>query len=226
MNQNKMFKPLIEALYFFRAFGMPVWGIFFLSGICEEWLYLMVVEGDASDFNRGIAQALTASIVEPLAASIALVFIHQISINQPATLTSAFKQALPYYPRLLATFMLGGLLIVTGLALYILPGLYLMYKLLFAELHVVLENRQPVDAMRASFKQTKDKAEKIVPAFVPIVLSVFLLEGMSDHLMGDWLEPAAFVIAKRAVIALPSALLAIVIYRLYSLTQPHPLSPS
>ena len=57
MNQKKMFKPLIEALYFFRTFGMPVWGIFFLSGIGGEWFYLMVTEGQQSDFNRGIAQA-------------------------------------------------------------------------------------------------------------------------------------------------------------------------
>ena len=122
--------------------------------------------------------------------------------------------------------MLGGALILAGLTLYILPGIYLMYKLLFAELHVILENKQPIDAMRASFKQTKDKAEKIVPIFLPIILSIFLVEGISDHLMKDWLDPATSVIAKRGVIAIPSALLAIVVYRLYSLTRPHPLSPS
>ncbi|WP_461535973.1 YciC family protein [Spongorhabdus nitratireducens] len=226
MNHNKMFKPLREALCFFRSFGLPVWGVFFLSGLSEEWFYLMLVDGSTSDTTRAMAQGMVSFAIEPLAAGIALTFIHQVNQGQPAALTLALSQSLPYYPRLLATFLLGGMLIVAGLALYILPGLFLMYKLLFSELHVLLENQQPVDAMRASFKQTKGKAEKIAPAFAIMVASVMLLDGLSDQFLKQWLDPAPFIIAKKAIVAIPAALLAIVVYRLYSQTQRHPLSPS
>jgi hypothetical protein len=82
------------------------------------------------------------------------------------------------------------LLIMAGLSLFIVPGVWVMIKLVFSEYLLVLRGLGPLDAMRESFKMTPRARVRILVCVLFVYIPLSVLEGLSFYVLPDQQSPA------------------------------------
>lgn len=80
------------------------------------------------------------------------------------------------------TAMLKGLLILLGLLVFIVPGIYLAIRWMFAELLVIDQGMKPMEALRASSAMTKGHRWKLL--WFSFLSSLLLLVGVVGLVVG------------------------------------------
>lgn len=78
--------------------------------------------------------------------------------------------------------LIKGLLIFVGLVFFIIPGIYLSIRWMFAELYVIDQGMRPIEALRASSALTKGHMWKLL--LFTIVVWVLMLLGLILLLVG------------------------------------------
>ncbi|WP_210396637.1 YciC family protein [Motiliproteus sediminis] len=106
----------------------------------------------------------------------AMIFIHRRVEGAAVSLAEAISLALKQLLPLLLVNILMALMIAGGLMLLILPGLFLAYKLLFAEFMLLFHGMGPIDALKASYRSTRGLAGEILP---PLLLWAGLVIAVS-----------------------------------------------
>ena len=97
-------------------------------------------------------------------------------------IAAALKLWWPFY--LLTVIYLT--LSVIGLFLFIMPGIWVIVRLSFAEFYLILNGLTPWAAIRQSFEATKQYFWYLVPFFVITILC----DGASDYLIGKTFHTA------------------------------------
>ncbi len=101
-----------------------------------------------------------------------------------------------------------------GLSLLILPGIFVMVKLSFAEFCLVLRGRSPLQALRESFEFTRGRFFLILACSLVILLPVWSLEAWLADSAGD---AVVLRVALHTLSGFFQLLLTIVAFRIYSL---------
>ena len=70
------------------------------------------------------------------------------------TLDKIINKTLKRYPALLATTFLTSIIIALGFIAFIIPGIYLTFKLILSPVSSVVEDKSPIDAMKRSWHMT------------------------------------------------------------------------
>jgi hypothetical protein len=98
----------------------------------------------------------------------------------------AIAGAMPLLIPYVLTSMISNILIFGGLALLIVPGLYLIGRTAVAGAALVAENmRNPIDAMRRSFALTKGRGWAVVGLLVIIFVAGSLVVFASSRVVGS-----------------------------------------
>lgn len=99
--------------------------------------------------------------------------------------------ALRMWPTFAVLSALSTLLIMFGLSLFIIPGIWVMVKLVFSEYLLVLRGMTPLMAMRASFEMTNGHFMRILTCVLCIYIPLSLLEGIAYFLLPEPQNAAA-----------------------------------
>ncbi len=70
------------------------------------------------------------------------------------SLSKIINKAVKRYPALLATTFLTSIIIALGFIAFVIPGIYLTFKLILSPVSSVVEDKSPVDAMKRSWNIT------------------------------------------------------------------------
>ncbi|MCL4362365.1 MAG: YciC family protein [Candidatus Parvarchaeota archaeon] len=70
------------------------------------------------------------------------------------TMRKIINMTVKRYPALLATTFLTSIIIALGLIAFVIPGIYLTFKLVLSPVSSVVEDKSPVDAMKRSWNIT------------------------------------------------------------------------
>ncbi len=134
-----------------------------IAVVCLPWLlagamveYLIVVNqeqfGDAPMVFVSMAFNL---LVYPIyTASLILLMARQAEGQRPDN-RELFNEALKRWQPLLILHLLGSLLIGFGIFLFVLPALWFLVRLAFAEYYLVLDNLNPIEAIQKSIQSTR-----------------------------------------------------------------------
>lgn len=172
-----MNKLLREAWFFTRTHLKPLLAIALIYTLPSTLLELNLL-GAEEPMNQNQQLMIGALFIclGVIQFGAAMIFIHRrvegsaISIGEAISL--ALKQLLP----LLLVNILMALMIAGGLMLLVLPGLFLAYKLLFAEFMLLFHGMGPIDALKASYRSTRGLAGDVLP---PLLLWAGLVIGVS-----------------------------------------------
>ncbi|MNG11669.1 hypothetical protein D3C84_952220 [compost metagenome] len=93
--------------------------------------------------------------------------------------------ALRLWPSFALMVMLSSLLIMAGAALFILPGIWVMVNLVFAEYLLVLRGLPPIAAMRESFQMTTGNFWRILTCILGVLAPLWLVDGLSQMLVPE-----------------------------------------
>jgi hypothetical protein len=80
-------------------------------------------------------------------------------------------------------------LIILGLQLLVLPGLYVMVKLVFSEYLLVLRGLQPLAAIKQSLALSRGHFWRILACMLAVLAPLWLLDGLTSNLDPDSHKP-------------------------------------
>lgn len=179
--------PLIvlrDSFYFFR---INLWAILRLClplVVCEALARELVarVNGPDASVMYDVAVGL---LFYPLYTAALILFLDARTDGYEPQGRHLLGKALHLWPRFALMAAISTLLIMFGMWLFVLPGLYLMIKLSFSEYLLVLRNTTPFQAMRESFDLTKGKFWPILFTLLAIMIPLWLLDGLSAMAWAD-----------------------------------------
>jgi hypothetical protein len=197
--------PLIvlrDSFYFFR---INLWAIMRLC------LPLVVVEALARELVARVSGPDTTVMYD---VAVGLLFARTDGYEPQGR--HLLGKALHLWPRFALMAAISTLLIMFGMWLFVLPGLYLMIKLSFSEYLLVLRNISPLQAMRESFDMTKGKFWPILFTLMTIMIPLWLLDGLSAMAWTDT-QPTPLRLLIDSINSFLQLLPSVVLFRLFML---------
>ncbi len=150
--------------------------------LCLPWIFLESLLQQQIDEAVGPQQMGAWSLVAgllfyPLYTAALILFMDARGRDERPRVGQLWSAALRLWPAFALLAALTSLLIVLGLSLLILPGIFVMVKLSFAEFCLVLRGRSPLQALRESFEFTRGRFFLILACSLVILLPVWSLEA-------------------------------------------------
>ena len=110
---------------------------------------------------------------------------------------------------------------MAGISLFILPGIWVMTHLVFAEYLLVLRGYSPVAAMRESARMVTGNFWRILTCMLGVMAPLWLIGGISLGLLPDQVNPALELLVNvlNSFLQLFST---VVLFRLYMLLSDTP----
>lgn len=169
---------LRDSLYFFKRN---------LSGIVPLCLPLVVIEAilqQLVDHTQGPEafpgySVIVGLLVYPLYTAALILFLDARSRGESPRTRDLLAASASLWPRFALLTAVNTLMILVGLSLYFLPGIWLMVMLAFAEYLLVLRNMQPLAAIRESMRMARGNFLRILVCILCVMAPLWLLKGAS-----------------------------------------------
>ncbi|PBJ18446.1 hypothetical protein BSG18_45740 [Pseudomonas ogarae] len=169
---------LRDSLYFFKRH---------LGRIAQLCLPLVILE---AVLQQGVDSAVGADgfsgysvivglLVYPLYTAALILFLDARSRGEAPRARDLLAAALLQWPRFALLTALNTLLILIGISLYFLPGLWLMVVLAFGEYLLVLKGLAPLAAMKESLRMSRGHFWRILLCILAVMVPLWLLKGAS-----------------------------------------------
>ena len=169
---------LRDSLYFFKRH---------LGRIAQLCLPLVILE---AVLQQGVDSALGADgfsgysvivglLVYPLYTTALILFLDARSRGEAPRSRDLLAAALLQWPRFALLTALNTLLILIGISLYFLPGLWLMVVLAFGEYLLVVRGMAPLAAMKESTRLSRGHFWRILLCILAVMVPLWLLKGAS-----------------------------------------------
>lgn len=136
-----------------------------------------------------VYDVLAALLFYPLYTAALILFLDARSRGLQPRARDLLALALRLWPSFAVLAALSTLLIMLGASLFVLPGLWVMIKLAFAEYLLVLRGLAPLAALRESFQLSTGQFWRIAACLLSVMLPLWLLDGWSYQQLGE--QPAA-----------------------------------
>ncbi|TWC36334.1 uncharacterized protein UPF0259 [Pseudomonas sp. SJZ079] len=126
---------------------------------------------------------LVGLLFYPLYTGALILFLDARSNGQSPRLRDLLAASLNLWPRFALLAGISTVAIMLGASLFVLPGLWMMIKLAFAEYLLVLRGMTPVKALHESFELTSGYFWPILFCVLAVMVPLWLLDW--------WAQPAA-----------------------------------
>lgn len=170
---------------------------------------------------------LVGLIFYPLYVGALILFLDARSRGHDPALGAVYARALPLWPALAVLSGLGTLLILLGASLFVLPGIWVMVKIAFAEYLLVLRGLTPLAALKQSFQLTRGHFLLVLGCVMTVLSPVWMLEvWIAAQLFADETPPLLPAMLLDGVVGLLQLLPTIMLFRCFMLCSEPPARQS
>ncbi|PWB34416.1 hypothetical protein DCO48_06865 [Pseudomonas sp. SDI] len=206
---------LRDSLYFFRRHLLSIaklcLPLVFLEALSSQLLYAQLGEDASPAFGM-----LVSLLFYPLYTGALILYLDARSDGHEPLKRNLLAVAMRMWPSFALLVMLSSLLIMAGVALFILPGIWVMINLVFAEYLLFLRGLTPIAAMRESFQMTTGNFWRILVCMLGVLVPLWLIDGVSLMLLPEPRNPLLEVLVNSAN-GLLQLFSSVVMFRLYML---------
>jgi small-conductance mechanosensitive channel len=206
-----------DSLYFFRRNLANILTLC-LPLVILEALTKQAMASSMAGENSGTWQLLIGLLFYPLYTGALILFLDAKTRGEEPAKRNLLAMTLRIWPTFAVLTALSTLLIMAGLSLFILPGVWVMIKLVFSEYLLVLRGMQPLAAMRASFAMTKGHVVRILGCVLCVYIPLSLLEGLSYYVLPDQQSPL-LSLAVDSTSSFLQLFISVVMFRLFMLIE-------
>ena len=208
---------LRDSLYFFRRHLASIAGLclplVLLEAVCSQLLYDQL--GDNASPAYGL---LVGLLFYPLYSAALILYLDARTDGHEPLKRNLMARALQLWPSFALLVMLSSLLIMAGISLFILPGIWVMTNLVFAEYLLVLQGRAPIQAMRESFQMVNGNFWRIFVCMLGVMAPLWLFNGITLGLLPDQVNPVLELLVN-VVNSFLQLFSTVVLYRLFMLLE-------
>lgn len=174
---------VLRDAWFFFSHNLPTIARLCLPLVVLEALVQQQVVTLVGDQTLAAYRLLVGLLFYPLYTGALILFLDARSNGLSPRPRDLLAASLGLWPRLAILAGLSTLAIMLGASLFVLPGLWLMVKLAFAEYLLVLRDLTPLKALHESFEQTSGYFWPILLCILVVMVPLWLLDW--------WTQPAA-----------------------------------
>jgi hypothetical protein len=176
---------LLRDTWFFFSRNLPA-----IALLCLPWVLLENLAQHAIKAwlgsTAGMGYSVLAGLVfYPLYSAALILFVDARSRGLQAQTLDLLAAALRLWPSFALLAGLSTLLILLGASLFMLPALWVMVKLAFAEYLLVLRGLPPLAAMRASMRLTNGYFWQIAACLLTVLAPLWLFDWWSYQQLGE-----------------------------------------
>lgn len=180
---------LRDSLYFFRRHLISIAGLclplVIIEALCSQLLYDQL--GDDASPAYGL---LVGLLFYPLYSAALILYLDARTDGHEPLKRNLLARAVQLWPSFALLVLLSSLLIMAGISLFILPGIWVMTNLVFAEYLLVLQGRAPIQAMRESFQMVNGNFWRILVCMLGVMAPLWLFNGLTLGLLPEQTSPA------------------------------------
>jgi hypothetical protein len=214
------FDVLRDSLYFFkRNLGQIVQ--LCLPLVILEALLQQIVDNTAGPEGFPGYSVIVGLLVYPLYTAALILFLDARSRGESPRIRDLLAMSATLWPRFALLTALNTVLILIGLSLYFLPGIWLMVTLAFAEYLLVLRGLTPLTAMKESMRLTRGHFLRILVCLLCVMGPLWLLKGATMAVYPDPQNPALSLLIDSAHSFL-QLFTSVVLFRLFMLIAEAP----
>ena len=206
---------LRDSLYFFRRHLISIAGLclplVIIEAICSQLLYAQLGEDASPAYGL-----LVGLLFYPLYSGALILYLDARSDGHEPLKRNLLARALQLWPSFALLVLLSSLLIMAGISLFILPGIWVMTNLVFAEYLLVLQGRAPMQAMRESFQMVNGNFWRILVCMLGVMAPLWLFNGITLGLLPEQASPALELLVN-IVNSFLQLFSTVVLFRLYML---------
>lgn len=175
---------LRDAFFFFSR------NISLIARLCLPLVALECITRAAltSQFDPAHAPAygmLIGLVFYPLYSAALILLLDARSQNHRPRIRDLLAASLPIWPSFAVLAGLSTLLIMLAASVFVLPALWVMVKLAFAEYLLVLRGLTPLQAMRESFQLTTGHFWSLLACVLLVIVPLWLLDNSTLRLVGE-----------------------------------------
>jgi hypothetical protein len=170
------FDVLRDSLYFFKRNLGQIVQLCLPLVIVEALLQQVVDHSTEPDSFPGIS-VIVGLLIYPLYTAALILFLDARSRGESPSNRDLLSRSAYLWPRFALLTALNTLLILLGLSLYFLPGIWLMVTLAFGEYLLVLRGLAPLQAMKESLRLTRGHFLRILACILCVMGPLWLLKG-------------------------------------------------
>lgn len=179
---------LRDSLYFFRRHLLSIAGLcmplVIVEALCTQLLYDQL--GDSASMVYGL---LVGLLFYPLYSAALILYLDARSDGHEPLKRNLLARAVQLWPAFALLVMICSLLILAGLWLFLLPGIWVMTNLVFAEYLLVLRGYTPVAAMRESARMVTGNFWRILACMLGVMAPLWLIDGITLGLLPEQVNP-------------------------------------
>lgn len=203
-----------DSLYFFRRNFASILSLC-LPLVILEALTKQVLGSSAPDGSASW-QLLIGLAFYPLYTGALILFLDAKTRGEMPAKRDLLAATVRMWPTFAVLTALSTLLIMAGLSLFIVPGVWVMIKLVFSEYLLVLRGMGPLEAMRESFKMTRGHVTRILVCVLFVYIPLSVLEGLSFYVLPEQQSPM-LSLAVDSISSFLQLFISVVMYRLFML---------
>ena len=210
---------LRDAWYFFHRHAIH------LATLCLPLLLLEALTGQLLaphlDAWNGAAELVAGLVFYPVYGAALIPYLDTRTRGQTPGHAALLAMALRLWPSLALLTALSNLAIMLGASLFILPGLWLMVRLAFADFLLVLQGFTPLAALGDSMALTRGQFWRIFTLIMVIMLPLW---GLDAHVAGRLAEADLLLrVLADGLIGFAQLFVGVVLYRCFMLTVDGPV---
>ena len=176
--------PLRDAWYFFSR------NLATIALLCLPWVVLENLLGQLFEHWAGATSNLPYSLLAslllyPLYSAALILLVDARSRGLQPSIRALLAAALGLWPRFALLTALCSLLIMLGISLLVLPGLWVMVKLAFAEYLLVLRGQPPLEAIRASLQLSTGHVWALLACLLAVLVPLWLFDWLIYQQLGE-----------------------------------------
>ena len=213
---------LRDSLYFFKRNLGQIVQLCLPLVMLEALLQQVVDHSTEPDSFPGIS-VIVGLLVYPLYTAALILFLDARSRGESPSNRELLSRSAYLWPRFALLTALNTVLILLGLSLYFLPGIYLMVTLAFGEYLLVLRGLAPLAAMKESLRMTQGHFLRILLCILCVMGPLWLLKGVTLAAYPEPQNPVVSVLIDSAHSFL-QLFTSVVLFRLFMLINPLPES--
>ncbi|MEB0044541.1 MULTISPECIES: YciC family protein [unclassified Pseudomonas] len=214
------FDVLRDSLYFFKRNLGQIVQLCLPLVILEAFLQQLVDTTAGPDGFPGDS-TIVGLLVYPLYTAALILFLDARSRGESPRLRDLLAMSVTLWPRFALLTALNTLLILIGLWMYYLPGLWLMVMLAFAEYLLVLRGLTPLAAMKESLRLTRGHFLRILVCILCVAGPLWVLKGASYAIYPAPQNPAVTLMID-SVHSFLQLFTSVVLFRLFMLISDAP----
>jgi hypothetical protein len=178
-----LYSALRDALYFFIHNLSAILRLC-LPLIVLEALLMMQLDTLAAGDTSLLLKTLAGLLFYPLYSAALILFLAARSNGAQPRSRDLLAMSLTLWPSFALLTALMSIAVLLGASIFILPGLWLLLRLAFAENLLVLERCSPLEALKRSFQLTGGHLAPLLGWMVLVMLPIWLLNFWGQSQLG------------------------------------------